>query len=136
GLAVAEGTDGALVRDHFATLVRDALTLDARIRRNGDRLGAEVGDRVRDGEQVFVVDRDHTAEAQAAAVVPGQFHRRGRGQLVTLDQRPDRIGARYAARNVGTAPAELGEIGVLCALRTEQLDRSRIAQLFAVLGQV
>ncbi|MNJ37164.1 hypothetical protein D3C77_319730 [compost metagenome] len=133
-----EGADGPLVQDHLLAQVdRNALALDAAVGGDGDGLGPQVGHRVLDREHILVVNRDDAREAQAVAVVPGQFDRGGRGQGLALGQAPDGVGAGHAAGDVRAAPAELGEIGVLHALRAEQLDRRRTpVQRLAVVGQI
>ena len=121
-VALGEGADAALVQDlGLAQRRGHALALDAAIGGDGDGGGAQVGHRVGHGEHVAGVDRQHAGEAQALAVVPGQGDRGRRRQGRSGGQPPDRIGPRNATRDIGSGPAELGEIGVLHALRTEQL---------------
>ncbi|MNQ40924.1 hypothetical protein D3C85_545860 [compost metagenome] len=134
----AEGADGAFVQDHLlAQISGHALALDATIGGDGDRLAAQVGDGVGDGEDVLVVDGDDAREAQALAIVPGQLDRGGRRQGRALGQGPGRVRTGNAAGHVGAAPAKLGEVGVLHALRAEQLDRGRIlVQRLFVVSQI
>ncbi len=134
--ALAEGADGALVRDHFpAQRRRYALAPNRAIGGNGDRLGAEVGHCVGDGEQILVVDRNHAGEAQPLAIVPGQGDG-GRGrQGLARRQSPGGIQSGHAAGDIGSEPAELGEIGIFHPLRPEQLDRLVGAQGLVIAQQ-
>ncbi|CAL1690544.1 hypothetical protein MMB232_00671 [Brevundimonas subvibrioides] len=137
-IPLGEGADAALVQDlGLAQRRRHALALDAAIGGDGDGGGAQVGDRVGHGEHVAVIDRQHAGEAQALTVVPGQGDRRRRRQGRSGRQPPDGVGTRNATADVRPGPAELGEIGVLHALRPEQLliGRGRVDGLAIVLQE-
>ena len=88
-----------------------------RHRGDRDRRGAEVGDPLRDGEQIAVVDRDDQLEPQARGVGPatgdglaGRERRRAGG--------PDGVGVGGGDAVAG--PAEAGEIGGRGACRRQQ----------------
>ena len=57
-----------------------AVARDQAVRIKRDRLVALVRHLVLEGEQVILVDRDHAAELQALAIVPGQRHRMADGE--------------------------------------------------------
>ncbi len=124
--AVAKPADGALVHVGGAQDVRwQAAALHLPERRDRDRGGALVRHRVGDGEHVLRVHGDGAGERQTLGRTVAEHDRVPGRERTTAARGPERVQARQALQ-VGADPAELGEIGVDCALRPEQLHRRRL----------
>jgi hypothetical protein len=84
--------DDALVEDEEALeVVGDTVPGDEAVGREADGVAAAVLDRLGDGEEIVLVDRDLAAEGEARAVVPFERHRRCRRRA----SRPRRGAIRY-----------------------------------------
>ena len=119
----AEHADQALVQDPVAGHLWRADACDPSEGRDGHRRRAVVGDIVGHRDHVLVVDGDLACERQPGAVVIGQRHRRGGGQLGVGRRRPF---GRRAGQGAGLGradPAEFGEIGIRTAARRQEHDR-------------
>ena len=74
--AIGHG-DGAFVQDEEVLGInRLAVPREDAVGRQAARAAGRVLDRLRDGEEIILVDRDLTLEGQARRAIPGQRHRR------------------------------------------------------------
>ena len=122
----AQPADRTLVDDGVrADIAGHALALHRAVGRQGHGAGPGVGHGVGDGEHEAVVHRDLPGEGQARAVGglqgDGRARRQGRARCLGPDG-----GGGGQARYIGPGPAELRELGVLGALRPQQLHRRRV----------
>ncbi len=113
--------DQAFADRQRRVVLRQAELDDAGIGHDRNRAGALVLDRLRDGEQEVLVDREGALEDEAGAVVPGQRHRMIDRERAAVGL-PDRVEGRQLHAGIAGGEAGFGEMRLRAARGAEQHD--------------